>query len=148
MKGDGGWGKFIFMIVYTWNFADYYDNRETYESQGKTDFDAAYQQAVTEASEVLGQPHGTGIWETDWQIDADYKYSWWQQGQTRVIVQQGELDIQFGPDVNVWLYKCEPEDAMPATPAWAEPTGSDTADATTPKSCFRERMFNTIHGET
>lgn len=145
MKGEGGWGKFVFVIVYNWDFADYNDNREAYESHGRADFDAAYQQAVAEAAEVLGQPQGSGVWETEWQLDADYKYSWWQRGDTRIVVQQAELDIQFGPDVSLWFYKCSPEDPMPLTPPWSEPMVPDTIR--TPTSGFWERMFHTIGGD-
>lgn len=146
---NGAWGNCIFMPVYYWDYADYGDDQTLYETQGRKDYEAAYKKAVTTAKTALGVPKGTGVWETDWHQDADYKYTWWQRGNTRVIVQQAELDIQFGPDVNVWLYRCEPGEPMLPTPSWAEATGTElspTGDAGS-QGAFWETMYNSARGE-
>jgi hypothetical protein len=100
-------GKSPRAFVPLFYFEDYNIEREP--------FDQAYRLLSEQLAGVLGCPSSLGEYAHPHREDWPYSYSWWSLSDATLVLLQGELDIQFGMDISLWV--------LPAHAAVAVPVG-------------------------
>lgn len=80
---------------------DYFDDTEF---KDRTEFDLAYHRVRRELSVDLGEPSASGALDFSHRSEGQhYHYCVWHLRHTRLVLAQGERDIQFGLDLSLWF---------------------------------------------
>ena len=95
---------------------------------GRADYDARFEAACDELSASLGPPAVRGKYEYGHRAGWPYSYAVWCAERGFLVLQQDELDIQFGFDISIWVLAARDGESLPSFPLTAEsPTGNRSA---------------------
>lgn len=102
---------------------------------GRQEFDAWFAAAQDEVERRIGGPARSGKYEYRHRVGWPYSYAVWRGQSGCFILQQDEIDIQFGFDISIWIVAAEKGGALPAFPLTGEsgprssPTSTDVRDS-------------------
>lgn len=94
------------------------------------DFDARFEAACSELMDSLGPPAGRGKYEYRHRAGWPYRYAVWRAERGFFVLQQDELDIQFGFDLSIWVLARRAGETMPSFPLTVEGQGVGPAAPT------------------
>jgi hypothetical protein len=83
---------------------------------GRTDFDERFVAAYHELCHLLGPPAGQGEFEYAHRAGWSYSYAVWRGGRGFLVLQQDEMDIQFGFDLSLWVLSARDGETLPTFP--------------------------------
>jgi hypothetical protein len=92
---------------------------------GREDFDARFRAACDELTGSLGPSTARGKFEYRHRPGWPYSYAVWRGERGFVVLQQDELDIQFGFDISVWVLSGRTGEKLPSFPLTAESDGRE-----------------------
>jgi hypothetical protein len=100
------------------------DNAGGDDGGDRGDFDAGFEAAREELTSLLGRAAGQGKYEYRHRAGWPYLYAVWRAERGFFVLQQDELDIQFGFDISIWVLSSTGGEALPRFPLRAEgPSG-------------------------
>lgn len=68
-------------------------------------FDREYNRVLRALSDDVGEPIATGVLKFNHRLEGQHlHYSVWQLQHARLVLAQGERDIQFGLDLSLWFF--------------------------------------------
>ena len=68
-------------------------------------FDAEYNRILRALTDDLGKPIASGVLKFDHRSEGQhYHYSVWKGSHSRLVLAQGERDLQFGLDLSLWFF--------------------------------------------
>lgn len=92
---------------------------ETYKQPREVGFDEPYEEAVRLITQKWGKPDRQAVWETQAYDDGSHQFAVWRRGNGVVLLEQAEIDIQFGMDINLWLAPWDDSWLTTFDPPWA-----------------------------
>jgi hypothetical protein len=99
---------------------------------GREDFDARFEAACDELTGSLGPPTARGRFEYRHRPGWPYSYAVWRGERGFVVLQQDELDVQFGFDISVWVLSGSKGEKLPSFPLTAENTERERSTRSDP----------------
>ena len=100
------------------------------EEAGRGEFDARFEAACGELRKSLGPPAVRGKYEYGHRAGWPYSYAVWCAERGFLVLQQDELDIQFGFDISIWVLSARDGEALPSFPFTAESPKGDPSVST------------------
>lgn len=97
---------------------------------GREDFDARFETACEELTVALGPPSARGKFEYEHRPGWPYSYAVWRGERGFVVLQQDELDIQFGFDMSIWVLSGGKGEKLPSFPLTAESSEGERSTPT------------------
>jgi hypothetical protein len=76
-------------------------------------FDEAYRRLAEGMDVLLGRAKRDGTYEYSHRSGWPYSFRAWQIPEAQIFLLQDEHDIQFGMDLSLWLFRPEPDVAVP-----------------------------------
>lgn len=120
----GGLNGRAFLWLPHWpDYADESTDNGGESARGRQYFDSLFEAAFDTLQRHLGQPMGRGQYEYRHRSQWPYFYALWRGERGFLVLQQDELDIQFGFDVSIWILAEKKGEALPSFPLTAEADG-------------------------
>lgn len=126
-----------------------------FENAVKKEYNSLYETELNRAISVIGKPDHSGISKSDVELN----HSIWRGKHGLLILQQSDLDPQFGLDINYWIQNCDPQvdfsniknlsqwllqvNSLP--PGFKLPEGWEFCEPGLEKELSRELELNVLH---